>query len=265
MCDQKQVYTDDELIGRVWDIEEIKNLTSRRVYYVANDMRQEELEDLWVQEPEHRATASFGQNWGYYVGMDRIAEFYVGNHEKRRQAKLDEICAKHSEIEKTEENIGLGCMQLNPITTPQIELAGDGQTARAMWFNTGMMTELDEDLEPVSNWVFEKMGVDYMKEGGKWKIWHLFLSLEHFSGSGVNPADTPLEPALPENPYQEEFGTPDIAFLAHNVRYNWWDNYPDEPKPYQSFSMKDSYAPEGHPAMQSDETMKLWNRGLLKW
>ncbi len=265
MSDSGRAYTDDELIARVWDVEAIKNLTARRVYYVANDMREEELSDLWVREPENRRTASFGQNWGYYVGMDRIAAFYVENHRKRRRSQLAEISAKHPEIKDSEENIGLGCMQLNPVTTPKIELAGDGKTARAIWFNTGMCTELCADLTPSSHWVFERMAIDYMKEGDEWKIWHLFLSLEYFNESGVDPAGIPLEPALPENPYQEEFGTPDIAFLTHNVRYNWWDGYPAEPQPYQTFSPEDSYAPEGHPALRSDEAMRLWNRGLLKW
>lgn len=47
-------YTDEELIQRVWDVEEIKKLIHKRVIYIANEMRKEELNDLWVQDPEHQ-------------------------------------------------------------------------------------------------------------------------------------------------------------------------------------------------------------------
>ena len=42
----KRAYTDDELIRRVWDVEEIKKLASKRVYYQANEWRDRELDEL---------------------------------------------------------------------------------------------------------------------------------------------------------------------------------------------------------------------------
>ncbi len=44
-----------------------------------------------------------------------------------------------------------------------------------------------------------------------------------------------------------EFGTPTLAMLTHDERFNWWDNYPPEPAPYETFSDAISYGPEGHP------------------
>ena len=79
-------FSDEELISRIWDIEEIKKLIHRRVYYQAEDRREDELSDLWVREPQNRESASFGRNWGYYTGMDNIYNYYVKEHYK----KLDE-------------------------------------------------------------------------------------------------------------------------------------------------------------------------------
>ena len=45
MANSRQ-YTDEELIQRVWDVEEIKKLIHKRVIYIANEMRKEELNDL---------------------------------------------------------------------------------------------------------------------------------------------------------------------------------------------------------------------------
>ena len=83
MANSRQ-YTDEELIQRVWDVEEIKKLIHKRVIYIANEMRKEELNDLWVQNSEHKKTASFGRNTGYYTGMDAIHDYYVVHHQKER-------------------------------------------------------------------------------------------------------------------------------------------------------------------------------------
>ena len=42
-------------------------------------------------------------------------------------------------------------------------------------------------------------------------------------------------------------GQPDISMLTHNVRYNWLDDYPGFPRPYQTYSDENSYGPKGHP------------------
>jgi hypothetical protein len=57
-------------------------------------------------------------------------------------------------------------LHLNALTTPVIEVAGDGETARAAWICPGM-----EGMTPV--WV--KYGCDFKKQDGEWKIWHLHV------------------------------------------------------------------------------------------
>lgn len=74
-----KVFSDDEQIRRVWDMEEVKDLMARRAYYYMQDMRREELETLWVQKPENRETAVFGSNWGFYLGLDNISACMQGN------------------------------------------------------------------------------------------------------------------------------------------------------------------------------------------
>ena len=70
-------FTEDELIDRVWGREEIQKLVAKRVFLSANEERRREINDLWVSEEKNRRTASYGKNWGYYVGMDNIVKYYV--------------------------------------------------------------------------------------------------------------------------------------------------------------------------------------------
>lgn len=52
-----KVFSDDEQIRRVWDMEEVKDLMARRAYLYMQDLRREEIETLWVQKPENKKTA----------------------------------------------------------------------------------------------------------------------------------------------------------------------------------------------------------------
>ena len=50
----KHEYTDEELIQRVTDVMEIRNVMGRHAYYHAKNMHQKELKEIWVQKPETR-------------------------------------------------------------------------------------------------------------------------------------------------------------------------------------------------------------------
>ena len=53
-------FTSEERIRRVWDKEEAKAVLCRHAYLEAANRRAESLSQLWVAEPEHQATASYG-------------------------------------------------------------------------------------------------------------------------------------------------------------------------------------------------------------
>ena len=102
--------TSEERIRRVWDKEEAKAVLCRHAYLEAANRRAESLSQLWVAEPEHQATASYGKNWGYYVGMDAIRSYYVDRNPIG----------------------GVGTNICHPVATICIEEAEDGQTCQAM-------------------------------------------------------------------------------------------------------------------------------------
>ena len=53
-----KVFSDDEQVRRVWDMEEVKDLMARRAYLYMQDLRREEIETLWVQKPENKRLRS---------------------------------------------------------------------------------------------------------------------------------------------------------------------------------------------------------------
>lgn len=212
MCNR--TYTDDELIRRVWDVEEIKKVANKRVYYQANEWRRKELDELWVRD--NGATASFGSNTGYYVGKESIARWYTAGDRS------------------------VGCLTHHPVTTGLVQLAGDGKTAKGLWYFIG-----HETVPGKAMWVTGKVAIDFIKEGGAWKIWHV-VEANDLSGEAGGRYSDGSPYWEPENdPIVAAFGTPDIQVLTHDPNFNWWDDYPSMPEPYDTWSDDISYGPEG--------------------
>ncbi len=63
-----------------------------------------------------------------------------------------------------------GQLHLHSMLTPVIEVAADGKTAQGVWDSFGPNLSNGTD---VGNWLWVKYGVDFIKEDGAWKIWHM--------------------------------------------------------------------------------------------
>jgi hypothetical protein len=63
-----------------------------------------------------------------------------------------------------------GVLHMHSMLTPVIEVAGDGKTAKGVWDSFGASVNNPDDP---GGWLSVKYGVDFVKEDGKWKIWHL--------------------------------------------------------------------------------------------
>lgn len=63
-----------------------------------------------------------------------------------------------------------GILHIHAMLSPVIEVAGDGRTAKGVWDSFGPTISGPDD---VGGWLWLKYGVDFVKEDGVWKIWHL--------------------------------------------------------------------------------------------
>ena len=239
-------YSDEELLGRIWDTEDIKKLVYKRAIYVTNEWRRQELEELWVSDPALQATASFGRNTGWYVGMDAIRGYYVEQHQRDRQAQLDALCAADPAIENCPANLGLGCASTHTPSTGYVHIAGDGKTARAMFYSLAQETTAQPDGTALALWVPEKQAFDLVREADGWKIWHMVLATDITLEAGTNFEDHGPYADYDHDPVMQEFGTPTVPCICHDSTFNWWDNYPPIPQPYETYTDAESYAPAGY-------------------
>jgi SnoaL-like domain len=133
--------------------------------HLHNAFRDEEIIPLWVKQGTPGIRAQYS-NVGVYTTWESVTEYH-----RRRPAPK-------------------GKLILHYTSTPVIEVAEDGETAKGMWIMTGLESGLT-DLEVAAglppyffapeevqgkkvwaHWVWCKYGVDFLKQDGAWRIWH---------------------------------------------------------------------------------------------
>jgi hypothetical protein len=154
---------------RAVDYMEIQNVFAKHSYYYAAQKQWLELDTVWAKK---RDDISYGHNNGYYYGRKSVENYYGKKNEDRRKQWLEMVSKIYPEVKNTEENLGVGDLVLHTLTTPDIEVADDGQTAQGVWISIGLAGKTGQDGKVQYNWFWEKFGVDFVKEDGEWKIWH---------------------------------------------------------------------------------------------
>jgi hypothetical protein len=234
-------------VQRALDIAEVQNVMSKHAYYHGAGRHLEELEDIWVKEDgEFAMTASFGQNHGCWVGMERIKLYHGEFNERNRKRNLQLVSKRHPEVENVKENEGVGSLIMHTLTTPIIEVARDGKTAKGMWYSPGQVTEVGPDGKLMAMWMWEKYGADFAKEDGRWKLWHIHM----YTDFAVPPGKSWIDPTT-----RNDFSSGDTAERpphlqpdVEEVTYREWSpttvpQLTPMPEPYQTFSETFSYGP----------------------
>ncbi len=206
----------EERIQRMEDIHEIQNLMSKYVYFHTAGWHDETAAMFAIKTPGVRADIV---DWGLYEGLESVKRLY-------------------SDVHKYVEGDRVGCMSVLPISTPVIEVAGDGKTAKGLWIHTGSVT-FPIDGKPQSNWAWGKYGVDFVKEDGKWKFWHIHVYALFFTPYEKSPVEGAHIPSRP---------IPDELKPDKPSSYLWCysptaktELVPVPPEPYETFDEKKAY------------------------
>ncbi len=179
-------------------------------------------------------------NDGKYVGYEAVKAFFVDYHEAQTRW-ADETMRKLFPEElggKSDEEIwAVGSNTVLNFTTPLIEVAFDGQTAKGMWYVYGSTTEV-YSTGPKAAWNFGRCAVDFVKEDGVWKIWHMTMFTDIQCPVGGNWGKDKMYPhegvEIPEPTVKEHYYTgygEDFLSLVE----------PPLPEPYDTFANTFSY------------------------
>jgi hypothetical protein len=208
----------EERIQRLEDLEEIKNLMGRYVYLHTATQHKETADMFAKHTPGVKAEIG---PWGVYEGNAGIQRLYVGVHTRGDGDRL-------------------GRMYMHTLTTPVVEVAGDGKTAKGLWISPGLETHpVNGKLQAF--WVWVKYAVDFVKEDGNWKFWHkhvhglLYTSYEKSWVEYKN--ERASSPDLPDDLKADR---PSTYFWEYTPTSKT-ENIPAPPEPYETWNESLSY------------------------
>lgn len=197
-------------LERAKAVNEIHNIMSK-LQALHTAVRDDEMGPLHAKRPDTRV--HFG-NLGAWVGSDAA----------------DRAGALLTALPK------VGNMPIHLMCNPVIEVAADGQTAKAIWVALGIVAMKDPKTgKPSCGWEWNRYADDYIKENGEWKLWHHHIYDLFHCGWDENWADAfareeevffrdlPFEPDLPPTPLDVPY-RPDseLPFIPIPQPYETW-------------------------------------------
>lgn len=161
------------------EVLEIQNLMSRRAFYHSVGQNEKELE-LWARKREIR----WAQNQGCWIGMKSLKVYYDDVNRRMQAAGLSRLSKLNPAIRDVPENRFVGNTILHLLTTPIIEIAADGQSAKGLWYTPGAILTTDDGKTPQGLWIWERYGVDFVKEDGRWAFLNIQVNTDFMSPMG---------------------------------------------------------------------------------
>lgn len=223
--------TPEELLERARRVSDrgcIEQLINRFTQYFPM-CRTKQLRALFARREDSRVE----MQWGIYDGYDSICRLF-GTTIPDRQDK-DRVTNE---------------LHILPAYAPVIEIAGNRQTARAIWFANGSETGKSKpETDPTcmdwdgltACWSWHSFGADFIREDGEWMFWHLHdyrIIVSDFYKSFAEGAGPDLNTLFPSFYHTDGTGAPD---RPPSVSWHYGPNavfsqgQPELPEPYQSF------------------------------
>jgi hypothetical protein len=201
-------------LQRCEDERQIQNLMGKYCWYSFAGMYDEVVDMFALKTPGVKAELA---DFGIYDGPEGIQRLYGVRH-KRFDRK--------------------GLMFLHTLTTPVIEVAGDGKTAKAVWISPGLETLPAKD-KPDPRWAWCRYAVDFVREEGLWKFWHfnvVGIFITPYDKSWVEEIPCPFPP-LPKG---QEADRPNAYGWEYSKKRET-ENRPAPPLPYEKFDESTAY------------------------
>lgn len=242
----KQAYTPLQLAQRFIDQREIQNVMGKYALMTMICKQADIADKLWAKQAPKPTLA---KNDGWYVGLEAIRGYYqaVADHLAAKAKVLKTIFPKQLGDKSDDEAFGAGEHYPRPLTSPLVEVAADGQTAKGLWQVMGADNSVGK-CGPLSTWNWGYLAADFVLEEDEWKIWHLQEFTELDAPVATNWVRGKEYPVLPQFASLEELKlpAPTVAAKLYEV-YSPEREYtapPRMPEPYATFADTFSYGME---------------------
>jgi hypothetical protein len=210
-------------IQRLKDLHEVQEVMSRYFHWHTAGLHKECYDKLFAKkQPDVRAEIA---DWGRWEGPEAVKNLYY-------------------KVLTAAEGDRKGQMFVHSIDTPSIQIAGDGKTAKGVWFSPGHETaKVNGKLQAF--WCWSYFGTDFIKEDGVWRIWHYHcyaMFRVPFEQSWVEFTSKPSV-STGEGPQIPEGAGPNKPFTYFNeyTPTSVRELVPAPPEPYETFDQAKAY------------------------
>jgi hypothetical protein len=230
----------EKRVAKLEAVHEIQNLMGKLTYMYEGGEYEGMLSLFAVNTPGLTAEmAAFGQAEGLEGARKIVVDFWQDQykrHEEQMRKRYPE------DANETGRN---GVMDLQALSSPVIEVAGDLKTAKGMWYAPTVATEFHPGADmPSGHNVWLKFAVDFVMEDGQWRIWHYHILPSFNTEVGKSWVESSLAmeemfASMPPGAMPPPLG-PVTAYHAYSV-HEAPVNDPRPPEPYETFSDTFSY------------------------
>lgn len=237
-------FTNEQLVGRWEDQRDLKNLMGKICYTILLKQEDSMVERFW----SCRDDICLGRNAGWYAGREAVKGYYsaVYAHTVYYTDFMKKAFPDRMEKLSEEEQFGAGSMDVRPMSTPVIEIAADGATAKGIWYSRGTYNDVTPQ-GPLSWWDAGVFACDFIREDGVWKVWHMqnLTDIHVENGRSWGDPDPESFPDLPKfagaEPFKEPApNRPETLYIAYYPGRPF-QKLPEPPVPYETFSETFSY------------------------
>lgn len=155
-------------IQRIEDVNAIQNLMSKMDFLYEAGMYEERM--AYIAKKTPGVTIEIGAR-GVFEGYESARRTLVDTEKYYEQSHAAGMKKAFPDIKFPSDFAGK--FESNLLGTPVIEVAGDGKTAKGVWISLMTVGKThDNQDKPQAMWIWWKIGADFVKEDGEWKIWH---------------------------------------------------------------------------------------------
>ena len=238
--------TSEQLVGIFEDQRDLKNLMGKVCYTILLKQEDQMVARFWSA----REDICLGVNRGYYVGRAAVSGYYdaVYRHTTACTEFLKKAFPEQMGKLTSGEQFGAGSMDVKPMDTAVVEIAGDGETAKGIWYSRGTYNDITPQ-GPVAFWDYAVFACDFVREDGQWKIWNMLRLSDIVAPGGKNwGINYAPYPDLPEFAGAKGFSAPEptVQKTLHEAYYPGrpFMPLPEPPVPYETFAETFSYGYE---------------------
>lgn len=196
-------------------------------------LHKDELDQYWAQTVDNIVYAHGREA---FYGRKSTYQYYIETPKKMcANGRANALKNYGLQVDPPE---GPGYRVHNVISSPVVEIAGDGQTAQGIWMAHTFMSQMDSDGSASPSFGLAKYGDEFYQENGTWKMWHRRDYVD--SMLPCNMLDTlPFENNVPL--FQE--GVKTIAQMGDMIYKPYSCTYrePKIPQPYDTWDPAQSY------------------------